>query len=518
MTPVFVLLFTVCLLINVYKSQTCLGEFELCKTGDCVMCSKNCGKCLQGQYLCPISKTCVNSAADYVNCPGIKGTHLDWTLTIEQRISFLNTNLTLNEKYPQLTNDAPQIERLGIPSYQWLNDDEHGVRNSHATMFPDGCGLGATWSKQDLHTVGNIVGYEARSLHNSLVHSGNRGRGQNGDTITLYAPNLNLVRDPRWGRSQEVYSEDPRLTGHLTYEFVTGLQFGEEQDNKYLLTAACCKHYAAYDIENVPQVRFTFNAIVDAVNWAETYSPAFRECVVRAQGQHVMCSYNSINSIPACGNNYTLNKVLRDDWGFKGFVVSDYDAMAQIYTTHHYVNNYEEAVSIAIKSGCDQEGTDTIPNAINHIPQAIKNGLLSETDINIAINRLWRVRIKLGLFDPPTMVNYNQLKNDSSVEGVAHLNASRIIAGHSMILYKNNKNILPLNSNKINGIAVIGPQAINTQLLLGNYATYPDKGVITILQGLREGIGENTSAQCTFLKDTDYDQPNSSGIPTYSSQ
>ena len=191
--------------------------------------------------------------------------------------------------------------------------------------------------------------------------------------------------------------------------------------------------------------------MVDAVNWAETYSPVFRECVVRANVQHIMCSYNSINGIPTCGSKDILTTVLRDQWGFQGFVVSDYDAMRNIYSTHHYTQNLTDAVALAIKSGCDQEGGGN--SAINQIPEAIKEGQLKSSDVDLAFKRLVRTRFMLGMFDPPTYVEYNNITNDSKIEGPEHLNLSRQVAQDAMTLYKNKNNVLPLDPSKVEGIS-----------------------------------------------------------------
>eukprot|EP01084_Bolivina_argentea_P093488 168142_1 len=222
----------VALLCLVYVHQTsseCLGEFQQCESGECANSPNDCGKYCPssstGKYVCPISKTCINSVVDYPSCPGLKGTHLDASLSLQQRLDFLIKNLSLSEKANQLTNGAPEILRLGIPSYNWLNDDVHSVRNSHATVFPNGNGLGATFDRSDAYITAHTVAIEARGLHADLVHSGDRGTF-NGAGLTAYGPNMNLVRDPRWGRSQEVYSEDPRLTAHLTHHFVRGYQYG----------------------------------------------------------------------------------------------------------------------------------------------------------------------------------------------------------------------------------------------------------------------------------------------------
>eukprot|EP01083_Nonionella_stella_P096184 270313_1 len=500
--------------------EPCLGEYQLCvnSTGICGLTDQDCqsNHCNEaGQYVCPISKQCVSGSAGYLNCHGLTGTHLDWNLTIEQRINFLLSNLSLNEKYPQLTNEAPAIPRLGIPFYQWRSNDVHSVRIPHSTVFPNGCGLGATWSKQDMRKVGRIIGIEARSLHNSLIHHNNRlGYHNDGGAITTNSPNINLVRDPRWGRAQEVYSEDPRLSGHLAYEFVSGLQYGGAQNDKYLLVAAQCKHFAVYDLENLPTSRLTYNAVTNAVNFAETYAPVFRECVVRAQATQVMCAYNAVNGVPACCQGDILNNVLRDQWKFKGLVVSDYDAMEWIYTLHHYTNSSEEAVAVAMKNGCDQEGGGT--KAINTIPKAINDSLLSTQDIDRALARLLRVRLMLGMFDPPTFVEYNTLHNSSStVETPQHLQYAREVAAKSIVLYKNKGDVLPLNPHQVAitgggyGIAAIGPQFIATDLLLGNYAMYPDHGVTTIIQALREAINETfngTQNACKSQPNVIYDQ------------
>ena len=244
------------------SNETCLGEYQLCTNGVCALTDADClRRCHEaGEYVCPITKQCVSGAEGYLECGGLKGTHLDYNLSLQQRISFLLSNLTLDEKYPQLSSEVPSIDRLGMPMYQWRSNDVHSERVPHATVFPNGCGLGATWSKQDMRKVGHVIGMEARAVHNSLVHNNNRvGYHSDGGSvmtalhcyninifdvsfaqITTNAPNINLVRDPRWGRAQEVYSEDPLLSAHLAREYVSGLQFGGEQEDKYLLIGAQC--------------------------------------------------------------------------------------------------------------------------------------------------------------------------------------------------------------------------------------------------------------------------------------
>ncbi|CAF1588452.1 unnamed protein product, partial [Didymodactylos carnosus] len=297
-----------------YIHCTCYGTFELCTTTqDCVLDKSLCGKCSANQYLCPDGKTCIMNVNDYQEkCPGLSNTHLDWTLSTEARVEYLISQLTVNEKIAQLTNNAPAIVRMGIPSYNWLNDDVHSVMQQHSTVFPDGCGLGATWSRTALLIVGQTVGIEARGTYNYNQHQGKRGQdGTNGLGISIYGPNMNLVRDPRWGRNQEVYSEDPYLSSQLTVHFVGGAQGKNFTDSKYKLVAACCKHYAAYDVETN---RFEFDAQVNVRNMWETYLPVFDACVNYGQVMSIMCSYNAINNIPTCGNPDLLNGILRERW------------------------------------------------------------------------------------------------------------------------------------------------------------------------------------------------------------
>ncbi|XP_062517183.1 uncharacterized protein LOC134192460 [Corticium candelabrum] len=498
-----VVVFVASIFVFYVNADSCLGEFELCPmSGECVLDSSLCGRCKQGQYLCPLNQThCAISVEDYVNCPSIKGTHLDWTLSVDDRLQYLAKAATLMDKIGQMTNDAPALVHLGIPGYNWLNDDEHGVRESHATQFPNGCGLGASWSKQLLHDVGWVVGLEARALHNGFVHAGNRGHHENGAGITLYAPNMNLVRDPRWGRSQEVYSEDPYLSAQLTYNFVSASQ--GNFSGKYLLAAACCKHYAAYDIESSPQSRVTFSAKLDARNLWETYLPVFKACVRYAQAGHVMCSYNAINGIPTCGDPNLMNGVLRKRWKWKGFVVSDYDAWANIASTHHYCPDLTCAAAVGLKAGLDQEGGGN--RAVNELPNALSMKNVTEEDIDTAFKRLFRIRILLGMLDPPSMVAWNQISNRSS-ESPDHIMLARQAGREAICLYKNNKNVLPLTT-KIKKIAVIGPSASQTGLLLGNYATYPDDGVVSIVSGIQSALGiipSNVTANCTVEKNIDY--------------
>eukprot|EP01087_Luapelamoeba_hula_P014948 TRINITY_DN4436_c1_g1_i1.p1 TRINITY_DN4436_c1_g1~~TRINITY_DN4436_c1_g1_i1.p1 ORF type:complete len:494 (+),score=58.07 TRINITY_DN4436_c1_g1_i1:1-1482(+) len=459
----------------------CLGEYQRCPlTGECVLLVQDCGKvrsCRPGNFLCPDRTTCVADARAYLSCPGLKGTHFDWTLDVEQRIDYLLANTNLSEQVSQLTNDAPAIPRMSIPAYNWLNEGIHGVcaptppehelgfrDTGAATSFPNGCGLGPTWNKQRLSEVGRTIGIEARGKHNGFVHAGLR-LDQMG--LTFYTPNINLVKDPRWGRNQEVYSEDPYLTSRLAVAYVKGMQEGP--DDKYLLAGCCCKHYAAYDVEQLPNGtdRYHFDAQVDVRNMWETYLPAFKACTVEAAATSVMCSYNSINGVPTCGDKSLMTEILRHQWGWDGFVISDYDAVANIYNTHHYTSTMAEGVALAMNSGCDQEGGGDVNSMLN---QLVPQGKVPKSKIAEAFRRLFRIRVRLGMFDPPTMVGYNYLVNDTTVvQSPQHTQLARYVARESIVMYKNNANTLPLNPAKLKTVAVIGPAAPAKLLLLGNY-------------------------------------------------
>ena len=486
----------------------CEGEFALSNAGACCTMNGECGSCKRGEYLCPSDqKTCVASAADYDKCPGLKGTHLDWTLSEDARLDYLVAHTSLAEQIGQLTNKAPAIYELGIPQYNWLNDDQHGVArtSARATVFPNGAGLGATFSHKTIHAVGTVIGQEARGLHDGFLSAPN-GRGAtigcNGCGITLYAPNINLVRDPRWGRAQEVMGEDPTLTGDLVAQFVTGAQNNTLEspvgpDGHHLRVGTCCKHFAAYDVEGGAgtPARYMFDAELNARDLWETYMPAFESCVRDAQSSHVMCSYNSVEGVPTCGNKGLLTTILRDQWKWDGFVVSDYDAWANILNTHHYVSTMEDAAAEGLNAGMDQEGGGT--GAISQLAAAVKDGKTTAAAVANAFKRLFRLRIRLGMLDPPTSVPYNKLRyNATELEfNQAHLAVAKTAALESMTLLKN-AGTLPLAASKLKKLAVIGPQATMAGLLFGNYAGSANKGNWgrTIEQGLADYLSAHGGA------------------------
>ncbi len=472
----------------------CLGEFAPCGTSAtyCAMlptCPAT-AACAAGQYLCPSdSKTCVDSAEQYTTCPNLSGTHLDWTLGTEERLDYLVAHTTLAEQAAQLTNRAPAIPDLGIPAYNYLNDDQHGVGRTKekATVFPNGCALGATWAKDTLHEVGMAIGAEARGLHRFFLNelgNGDRQLSCNGCGLTLYAPNLNLVKDPRWGRAQEVFGEDPILMSGLVTNLVLGIQnnsAGNAADaDGRLLAGACCKHFAVYDLETVPTDRHHYDAAnVTARNFWETYMPAFKACVQEAKGSHVMCSYNSLNGVPTCANGGLLNTVLREKWGFDGFVVSDYDAWTEMKDTHKYVDSYEDAAAAGLSNGLDQEGTTGSPSVIQAIPSAVAAGKVKATQVAQAFRRLFRSRIRLGMLDPPLKVKYNALGHEQA-QSPSHLQTALKAARQAITLYKNDNETLPLPGAKgrwaKGSILLAGPQGALPGILMGNYADSASAG------------------------------------------
>jgi beta-glucosidase len=470
----------------VSDEKVCAGEFQRCSsTGECVLIGEDCGVCTSckpGQYLCPSRTRCED---DFATCPDIPGTFWDWTLPLDTRVEMLWNLTNVTEQILQLTNEAPAIRRLYVPEYNWLNDDLHGLRRHRATSFPNGVSMGLSWSRETVKAIGNAIAEEARALHHWFIERGDRAESgyNNGEGLTIYGPNVNLVRDPRWGRNQEVYSEDPYLSGVLVKDYVEGMQ---STGNGYMKAAACCKHYAVYDVESFPTQRYFYDAIVDGRNLWESYLPVFEMCVKDAGAAHVMCSYNAINGIPACAQEAMLNGILRDRWNWTGFVVSDYDAWAQIFQTHRYCPNMTCAAWTGLNAGMDQEGGGS--QAIDKLPEALAMGKVTADRIGQAFRRLFRVRFQLGMFDPPSMVPFAALPF-STIDDEAHIELSLRGAQESIVLVQNQGSTLPLNESRFGPqgsakIAVIGPNGAATSWLQGNYAESPAWGVVSILEGI----------------------------------
>ncbi|RJP61805.1 MAG: glucan 1,4-alpha-glucosidase [Ignavibacteriales bacterium] len=393
-------------------------------------------------------------------------------LSIEERVNDLVSRLTLEEKVSQMVYNSPAIERLGIPAYNWWNEALHGVaRNGIATVFPQAIGLAATWDKDLIYKAATVISDEARAKYNQAISKNKRGIYQG---ITLWSPNINIFRDPRWGRGMETYGEDPFLTGEIGTAFVKGLQ---GTDSKYLKTIATPKHFAVHS--GPEPERHTFNALVSEYDLRETYLPHFKKCVQEGKAYSVMCAYNRFRGDACCGSDPLLKQILRDEWNFKGLIVSDCWAIPDMVNFHKIVNSNEEAASITVKAGTDLECGNAYPSLVN----AVKLGLINEKDLDISVKRVFEARFRLGMFDPPEMVPYSKLnKVDTDENKSIALDVTR----KSIVLLKNENNLLPLNKN-IKTIAVIGPNADDVEVLLGNYNGFPSNPV-TPLQGIKDKL------------------------------
>ena len=403
--------------------------------------------------------------------------YLNPSLPTDRRVDDLVSRMTLEEKVSQMMNGAAAIERLGVPEYEWWNEGLHGVaRAGYATVFPQAIGLAATWNTDLMFQVADVISTEARAKHHEFDRKGDRARYKG---LTFWSPNINIFRDPRWGRGQETYGEDPYLTARMGVAFVKGLQ---GNDPKYYKVIATPKHYAVHS--GPEPERHSFDAIASERDLQETYLPAFHATVVEAGAYSVMCAYNRTNGEPCCTNKY-LNDKLRKEWGFKGYIVSDCGAIDDIYLRHKFVPTEGEASALAVKAGTDL----TCGREYRSLVKAVKDGLISEAEINVAVKRLMMARFKLGMFDPPEMVPYARIpfsENDSPAHRQLSLQASR----ESIVLLKNQNNTLPLKKD-LKTIAVIGPSADNLSVLLGNYNGQPTK-YVTPLAGIQAKVSPST--------------------------
>src|SRR5579863_2069569 len=377
-------------------------------------------------------------------------------LPVDQRVDDLVSRMTLEEKIGQMMNAAPAIPRLGIPEYNWWNECLHGVaRAGLATVYPQAIGLAAAWD-EDLHyRMATAISDEARAKHHEFVRKGKRLIYEG---LTFWSPNINIFRDPRWGRGQETYGEDPYLTGRLAVQFIKGLQ---GDDPKYFKTIATVKHFAVHS--GPESERHFFDAQPSERDFRETYLPQFEMGIKEGKAFSVMCAYNSLYGYPCCGSSRLLTTILRNEWGFKGYVVSDCGAIDDIYERHKIVATPDSAAVLAVKSGCDLECLNTYA----HLKEAVAKKLITEQEIDIAVKRLFTARIKLGMFDPGDSVKYNSIPY-SVVDSKEHRQLTLEIARKSIVLLKNTQNTLPL-SKRLTTIAVIGPNADDSALLLGNY-------------------------------------------------
>jgi beta-glucosidase len=385
----------------------------------------------------------------------------------EQAVTIVS-QMTLEEKASQLRYDAPAIPRLGIPAYNWWNEALHGVaRAGTATVFPQAIGLAAMFDTQGLMEIAQVIATEGRAKYNAQSANGDRDIYKG---LTFWSPNINIFRDPRWGRGHETYGEDPYLTARLGVAFVKGLQ----GNGKYLKGAACAKHFAVHS--GPEALRHQFDAVASPKDMRETYLPAFEALVKEAKVEAVMGAYNRVNGEPACGSKTLLRDILRDEWGFEGHVVSDCWAIRDFHTNHHVTDTAPESAALALKNGCDLN----CGNTYLHLMQAYQEGLVSEEQITLAATRLMATRIKLGLFDENCEYNtISYLECDTDLSDQKALEA----AGKSMVLLKND-GLLPLDISKLSTVAVIGPNSHSQACLEGNYNGTSSR-YVTFLEGIR---------------------------------
>lgn len=399
----------------------------------------------------------------------------------KDRARDLISRMTLAEKVSSMMEDSAAVERLGIPAYNWLNEALHGLaRAGKATVFPQAIGIAATWNEKLVHQMAGVISDEARAKHHEALRRGDHSRYTG---LTLWSPNINIFRDPRWGRGQETYGEDPHLTSRLGVAFVHGLQ-GDHPD--YLKTAACAKHYV---VHSGPEAkRHEFNAEVSLRDFKMTYLPAFEVLVKEAKVAGVMGAYNRVNGEACCASPYLLQYVLRREMGFRGYVVSDCGAIKDIYAHHHLVDRPEEAAARSVKAGCDLNCGSTYENLFG----ALGNGLISERDMDRALLNLFEVRFRLGMFDAPERVPYAQTPMEV-VDSLAHQALALEVARQSLVLLKNEDHLLPLPKD-LKRIAVIGPNADDELVLRGNYYGTPSQSV-TVLEGIRSVLPASVEVQ-----------------------
>jgi beta-glucosidase len=407
------------------------------------------------------------------------------------RVNDLIKQLSLEEKAQQMLDQSPAIPRLGIPAYSWWNEALHGVgRSAPATVFPQAIGLGATFDDDLALREATAISDEARAVYNAAIAKNHYVKYGG---LTFWTPNINIFRDPRWGRGQETYGEDPTLTSRLGVAFVKGLQ---GNDPKYLKVAACAKHYAVHS--GPERLRHEFNAEASPQDLRETYLPAFKALVKDANVEAVMCAYNSTNGEPCCGNEFLLGQVLRKEWGFRGHVVSDCGALDDLYQGHKTVKTKTEAAALALSRGVDLNCGDTYTK----LPEAVRQGLLKESQVDSALAILLRTRFKLGLFDGPNATPYDKL-GPEVVNSAAHRALAKEVALKSMVLLKNN-GVLPLRPD-LGKYFVTGPNATSVEALLGNY--YGVNGQMsTILEGLVSAV--QPGSQIEYKQGALLDRPN----------
>jgi beta-glucosidase len=421
--------------------------------------------------------------------------YLDPSQPINVRVDDLIKRMTLEQKASQLVNQARAIPELQVPAYDWWSEALHGVANAGtATVFPGPIGLAATFDDPLIHQMAIVIGTEARAKHDQAVKAGRRDIMEG---LDFWSPNINIFRDPRWGRGQETYGEDPFLTGRMGVAFVTGLQ---GDDPRYFRVISTPKHYAVHS--GPEPSRHSIDVQVSKHDMEDTYLPAFRAAVTQGKAESVMCAYNRVNGQPACANTFLLKDTLRGAWKFNGYVVSDCDAVVDIFEGHHFTKSQAEAAAVSNKTGMDNECADfftVAKDSHDYQPflDAVKQGLLTEADIDVTLKRLFTARMRLGMFDPPEMVPYAKTP-ESEIDSAPHRALALKTAQESIVLLKND-GTLPFGPG-VKKILVVGPLADSAEVLHGNYAGTASHAV-TALEGIRKQF---SGAEVSYVAGTNF--------------
>jgi beta-glucosidase len=421
--------------------------------------------------------------------------YLDPSQPVESRVDDLLSRMTLQEKASQLVNQSRAIPRLQVPEYDWRSEALHGIAGAGmATVFPEPIGIAATFDTPLVQEMAAAIGTEGRAKHNRAVRAGRRDILEG---LDFWAPNINIFRDPRWGRGQETYGEDPFLAARMAVAFVTGMQ---GHDPKYVRVIATPKHFAVHS--GPEPSRHTRDVEVSHHDMEDTYLPAFRAAIVEGKAGSVMCAYNRVNGEPACANRFLLEQRLRGAWKFDGYVVGDCDSVDEIFSEHHFTKTIEEAAALALERGTDNECIDSYSKATDDSDykkylDAVAQGLLTEQQINLSVRRLLLARFRLGIFDPPELVQYTRIP-ESEIASQAHRRLALQVARESMVLLKND-GVLPFGAN-VRNIAVVGSLAESERVLAGNYSGTPRK-TTTVLEAMRKQFG---AAHVTYAEGTNF--------------
>ncbi len=427
------------------------------------------------------------------SCEGYRHPYQNINLDFETRAADMVSRMTLEEKVSQLTHYADAVDHLGIPEYNWWNECLHGVaRSGKATVFPQAIGMAATFDRHMMFRMADVTSTEARAKYHDYFSRGKHGMYQG---LTFWSPNINIFRDPRWGRGHETYGEDPYLTGEMGVQFIKGLQ---GDDPRYLKTVATSKHYIVHS--GPEPSRHEFDAVVSERDFRDTYLPAFKKTVEKGHVYSVMCAYNRYMGEPCCGSASLQEELLRGELGFQGYIVSDCGAIGDFHWGHKVVNNREEAAALGVLSGTDLN----CGSQYNGLVEAVKQGLISEQEIDVVVERLMLARMKLGMFDPDEMVPWSAFPVDT-LAAEAHKEVAREMARKSIVLLKNENSTLPV-SKELKHVAVIGPNAHNVDVQNGNYNGTPVEPV-SVLDGIIAKLG--VDAEVRYARGC----PHHSGLP-----